>query len=74
LDDSGNPENFVVRAYHRGGEKQPWVPGATTRPKNLDEFENEVVDLEKRAIGKGWKRTTRRGNGDGFDKDSLPEP
>lgn len=73
IDDGGKPEKIVVRAYHRIGKNEPWVPGATTTPKNVDDLEDEINDLETRATAAGWKRAVRRGVSDRFDKDSLPE-
>lgn len=74
LDGNGKPEKIVVRAYHRVAKSEPWVPGATSTPRNVEDLEDEIVDLETRATAAGWKRAVRRGVSDRFDKDSIPEP
>jgi hypothetical protein len=74
LNDGGKPEKIVVRAYHRVGKAEPWVPGATSTPTTVHDLEDEIADLEVRATAAGWKRAVRRGVSDRFDKDSLPAP
>jgi hypothetical protein len=70
--DGDKPEKIVVRAYHRTGKSDPWVPGATSTPQTVDDLEDEITDLEMRATAAGWKRAVRRGVSDRFDKDNLP--
>lgn len=74
LGGDGKPEKIVVRAYHRVGKSEPWVPGATSTPRTVDDLEDEITDLETRATAAGWKRIVRRSVSDRFDKDSLPAP
>lgn len=72
LSGDGKPEKIVVRAYHRVGKTESWIPGATSKPRTVDDLEDEINDLEMRATAAGWKRAVRRGVSDRFDRDSLP--
>lgn len=78
LDDNGQPEKIVVRAYHAAGKgadgKIEWNPSDPTVAGSLDELEDEIADWETRATAIGYRRATRRGAPGAFSKDSIPAP